>query len=151
MRQFDLQFSCLLFFGLVTFVSCKKEGPDPNDPVPVITAVQVAPSSVVEYSDSIVFSVSYQDGDGDLGENNPDAENLFLIDNRLQIIQTFRIPQLAPSNAVIPIQGTLDVVLPSTGITDGSASQQATFTVYVRDRAGHESNRFVTSAVTVVR
>mgnify|MGYP001796392439 CR=1 FL=1 len=131
---------------------CKRDDdPDLTDPVPVILDVTVNTETVVEYQDSIVFIVEYRDGDGDLGENEPNVANLFLVDNRIDVTEDFRIRELAPEGAVIPVTGTLRVVLRSTGITDNSSSQTVNYTIFVRDRAGNESNRFTTPDITVTR
>jgi hypothetical protein len=143
-----------VLFGLLLVVlasACKKEKVDLTDPVPTILSVTVNPSTVVEYEDSIIFTVEYRDGDGDLGENDPDAHNLFLTDNRINATEEFRIRELAPSGAEIPITGTLRVVLRNTGITNGSNSQTVDYTIYMRDRAGNESEHVVTDAITVTK
>jgi hypothetical protein len=143
-----------VLFGLLLLVlasACKKEKVDLTDPVPTILSVTVNPSTVVEYEDSIIFTVEYRDGDGDLGENDPDAHNLFLTDNRINATEEFRIRELAPSGAEIPITGTLRVVLRNTGITNGSNSQTVDYTIYMRDRAGNESEHVVTDAITVTK
>jgi hypothetical protein len=141
---------CLGSFALLAFEACKKEEVIVSD-VPEVSVVSVSPGTVKELTDSLVFVLHYKDGDGDLGENNPDALNLFVQDNRIGETEAFRIPQLAPTGADISIEGDLQVVLPNTGITDGSSSQTATFTLWVRDRAGHESNKVASPAVTVVK
>ncbi len=135
---------------LYFFSSCKKEKPETNI-VPEITFVQITPTTVKEYSDSLVITISYKDGDGDLGENNPDTKNLFLTDNRIGITYAYRIKQLAPSGSEISITGELNVVLPQLAITDSSNSQQATFSIYVKDRALNQSNIITTPAVTIYR
>lgn len=131
--------------------ACKKDKVDLKDPVPQIIGITVNPNNVVEYQDSITFSVEYRDGDGDLGENSPDAHNLFLTDNRIGVTEAFRIRELAPDGAEIPITGVLDVVLRNTGITDGSSQQTFNYTVYLRDRAGNESAHMETPNITVRR
>ncbi|MDZ4758126.1 MAG: hypothetical protein SGJ10_08310 [Bacteroidota bacterium] len=131
-----------LFFG------CKKKEAVSN--VPVITFVNAAPSTVKAYKDSVVFTIGYADADGDLGENSVNAENLFLTDNRINITYKYRIKQLAPTGAVIAIKGNLDVILKSTDITDStSATQTATYNIYVTDRAGNKSNVITSSAITI--
>ena len=73
------------------------------------------------------------------------------MDNRIAVTEEFRIRDLAPEGAVIPVTGNLRVVLRSTGITDNSSSQTVNYTIFVRDRAGNESNRFTTPDITVTR
>lgn len=150
MKQPIYQIALLLFLGTaLSFTACKKDVIDLEDPVPQILNVTVNPTSVVEFQDEVVFSVEYRDGDGDLGENDPDVTNLFVVDNRVNITESFRVSQIAPDGANVPITGTLEVILPSTGITDNSSSQTVNYTIYMIDRAGNESNRFTTTDITV--
>ena len=150
MKKYHIQlaFLCLLATAL-SFTACKEDEIDLLDPIPQIINVSVNPTTVVEFEDEITFSVEYRDGDGDLGENDPNVTNLFVIDNRVGITESFRVSQLAPDNANVPITGTLQVILPSTGITDNSTSQTVNYTIYMVDRAGNESNRFTTGDITV--
>ncbi len=141
--------SALLFFLSLAIVSCKKA--DEIGPIPEIEFISVTPQNVQEYTDSLVFTIKYRDGDGDLGENDPDAENFFLADSRNNVIYKFRIPQLAPDNSSIIIEGNLNVTLANTAIVDGSSSQTFSYSIYVKDRAGNQSNTVVTSPVTVTQ
>lgn len=140
-----------IVLAILAFAGCKKDDIDLKDPVPTILSITVTPTNVVEYQDSIVFTIAYRDGDGDLGENSPDAHNLFLVDNRINVTEEFRIRELAPQGAEIPITGLLRLVLRNTGITDGSSQQTVDYTIYIRDRAGNESEHVVTDAITVRR
>ena len=117
--------------------------------VPEIAFESVVPNVVTEYQDSLYFTVSYRDGNGDLGENNTDNNNLFIQDSRNQVTYGFRIQQLAPDNADIAIKGNLNVTLPNTAIINGGASESVSYTIWVVDRAGNESNRVNSSTVTV--
>lgn len=135
-------------FVLFAISSCKKT--EEIGPVPVIEFVSVTPQTVHEYTDSLVFTIKYRDGDGDLGENDPDAENFFLADSRNNVIYKFRIPQLAPDNSSIIIEGNLNVVLANTAIIDGYPTS-FTYSIYVKDRAGNQSNTVTTSSVTVTQ
>lgn len=117
--------------------------------IPEISFESVVPNVVVEYQDSLYFTISYRDGDGDLGENNTDENNLFLQDSRNQVTYGFRIQQLAPDNAEIAIQGNINVTLPNAAIVNGGTSESITYSIWVVDRAGNESNRVNSSTVTV--
>ncbi len=139
----------LVFLVSVALVACKKA--DEIGPIPEIEFVSVTPGNVQEYADSLVVTIKYRDGDGDLGENTSGAENFFLADSRNNVIYKFRIPQLAPDNSSIIIEGNLNVTLANTAIIDGSNSQTFTYSIYVKDRAGNQSNTVVTSPVTVTQ
>jgi hypothetical protein len=118
---------------------------------PEIGVVSISPSTVKEFQDQVTIVISYQDGDGDLGENNPDVSNLFLTDNRIGVTYEYRIPQLSPDNSDLIIKGNLNVVLKNTGITNGASSQTVNYSLYVVDRAGNKSNTVTTSDVMVVK
>ena len=137
----------IILLGLL-FSSCKKDPPTIST-TPSITFVSVNPTSVVQFQDSISFVISYTDGDGDIGQNDPNVYNLFLTDNRINVTYQYRISQLAPDNANIAITGNLTVVLKNAGITDNSTSQSATYSIYLKDRAGHQSNTITSSAITI--
>lgn len=134
----------LLVFGF-WLSGCKKDKPVYSE-TPELTFVSVSSTSVSS-SDSLTFVISYQDGDGDLGENTPDARNLYLTDSRIGTAYQYRISELAPQSSVI-IKGTLSVILPHAGLL-GAGPESATFSVYVIDRAGHTSNTVTSPTVTV--
>lgn len=138
----------IIIIALFTVFSCKKESVSTT---PTIEFVSISPSSVQVGKDNITITFSYKDEDGDLGENNSDVKNLFVTDNRNGVVYQFRIQQLAPSGSSISIQGNLSVAMPNTGITDGVSSESATFTLYVKDRAGNQSNSITTSSVNVTK
>ncbi|MCF8276285.1 MAG: hypothetical protein K9J17_06065 [Flavobacteriales bacterium] len=137
----------VLLSSVVLLAACQKD--TSISEIPEISFQSVVPNVVSEYQDSLYFSISYRDGDGDLGENNTEENNLFIQDSRNQVTYGFRIQQLAPENATITIQGTINVTLANTAIINGGASESVTYTIWVVDRAGNESNRVSSSTVTV--
>ena len=139
-------FSAALVLSALLF-ACNTE--NEISEVPEISFISVAPNVVTEYQDSLVFTISYRDGNGDLGENNTDNDNLFVQDSRNQVTYGFRLQQLAPDNADIAIQGNLNVTLPNTAIINGGQSESVAYTIWLVDRAGNESNRVTSSTVTV--
>lgn len=138
---------------LLSIACSKEEKPEAVSVTPQILSVDVAPNHMKAYQDSLTFKIRYQDGDGDLGSSKRDEDNLFIQDNRLPLdkVHRFRIAQLAPENANVPIQGNLNVVLRDVLLTDSVASQETGFTVWMKDRSGKESNRFQTGKITITR
>lgn len=139
----------LLIF--LTLVSCGKDEDIILSEVPRIEFNTLNPTTIKEFDGPITFNVKYEDGDGDLGENSPNVKNLYLKDNRNGIVYDYRLQQLAPDGATIPIRGTFDVVLNNTAITDGSSQQSATFDIYVVDRIGNRSNTITSTTLTVTK
>lgn len=144
MKKLFILFICL---GLIS--SCKKDDSIEISTTPAIEFVSITPSTAIEYQDKITITISYKDGDGDLGENSPDVKNLFLTDTRNNVTYQYRISQLAPSGQATAIQGTLTIELKNTAITNGSTSQSVSFNAYLKDRTGNLSNTISTSAITV--
>ncbi len=144
-------------------VSCTKEtmrDEDLNDPnpaiseVPAIELLAVNPTQVVEHQDSIVFRISYTDGDGDLGTDDPDITTVELIDNRDPdlLIFGYHLSPRTPEGSTLSIQGELSIVLRnSILLDDNNSSEQATFSIRIKDRAGNWSNQVETETVTIER
>lgn len=143
------RFLILAFAGLM-LQSCEKDE-ETYGTTPEITFESISPGTVKQFKDSVVIGISYTDGDGDLGENGTGVENAFVVDNRTQLTYGFRIRQLAPDNANIIIRGKLNIVVPAVGLVNSSStSETATFSIYVKDRAGNQSNTITSSGVTVI-
>ena len=137
-------------YCLLIFSSCKKDKTE-STISPQIEFVSISPSSAVEYVNSITITFSYDDLDGDLGQNDPNVTNLFITDSRNNVTYNYRISQLSPDGSNIHIKGNLNAVIKSTAITDASSSQQVTYSIYVKDRAGNSSNTITTSAITITK
>ncbi|HWB63633.1 MAG TPA: hypothetical protein VG603_09005 [Chitinophagales bacterium] len=142
--------SVLIIFiaPVLLFYSCKKE--EAISTTPVIKFVSIAPNPAVKYQDTVKIVIAYTDGDGDLGENSPDVKNLFVTDSRNNVTSQFRISQLAPSGSNIIIEGNLDIILSPQGfVDDNDATETATYSIYVVDRAGNKSNTVQTSPLVI--
>ena len=137
----------IYLFVIVLLFSCEKE--QVISDTPIIEFKSILPTTVQEYSDDIIITISYSDGNGDLGENNPDIHNLFVEDNRNGIVYQFRIPQLSPDNNSIAIEGDFNITINGSGITNESSSQQVNYSIYVTDRAENKSNTITTSFITI--
>lgn len=118
--------------------------------VPAIKFVSMTPTSALKYSDKVVITFEFTDGDGDLGDNTPDVKNLFCTDSRNSVTYEYRIPQLAPDNANIIIKGQQAFELPAQGFIDDShTSETATYSIYIKDREGNQSNTITTDVLTI--
>ena len=148
----------VLFSAILLLVfSCKKAtnpaNDQPNEPVsdtPVIELLKFAPTTVTQFKDSILFTVKYLDGDGDLGYKNADSASLFLTDNRASLTETYHIPPLAPEGKEIAIEGNLIIKLDRTALLDTSNTQETTtYSIKLKDRAGNWSNTITTGSITI--
>lgn len=140
----------LPFAALICIIQtgCKKDEPLGN--TPVIELKSVSPGTVQAFSDTLIFTIFYKDGNGDLGENNADVYNLFLTDNRNSITYKYRIQQLAPTDSDIAIQGNLAVKLGSVPILNSAnATENVTYSIYVTDREGNKSNTVTSDNITI--
>jgi hypothetical protein len=127
-----------------------------NDPNPTISNIpeieldEVVPLTVKQFEDSIKFTISYIDGNGDLGTIDPDEHTIELVDNRANLLFTYHLSPRAPADTEISIQGTLDVILDNTIILDPmNSAETATFSIRIRDRAGNWSNTVISEDITI--
>ena len=127
--------------------ACKKD--ETLSVVPAIEFQSISPSIAQEYIDNIIITISYTDEDGDLGENSPDINNLFVEDSRNGIVYHYRIPQLAPNGNEIAIEGNFNIKINGSGITNNSTSQQVDYDIYIIDRGGNSSNTVSTTPITI--
>jgi hypothetical protein len=134
--------------SLLLFTGCGKE--EVITDVPSIKVISMTPETATKDSSDVVITIEYTDGNGDLGENAPDVKNLFVTDSRNGVTRQFRIPQLAPDNANIIIRGNLDINMPPQGfVDDNQTTETTTFSIYVTDRAGNNSNTVQTPTLTI--
>lgn len=142
-----------LFFlvGVLLFSFCKKS--ESISETPVIEFVNVSSTTIRAGQDSLVLTIHYRDGDGDLGENNPDVRNCFVRDSRdAALFYEMRIQQLAPDGATIAIDGELELLIPATGLlNDLNLQEKTTFSIKLIDRAGHESNEIISPEITILK
>ncbi len=155
MRHFLLGCSLLFFLAACTK---DKESFIEGDPLPeigeapVIELLEVTPTTVVEYQDSIAFTISYLDGDGDLGTDDPDKTSISLVDNRDAdlLVFDYHLSPRTPSGSELAIQGELTIVLANTILLDNSNDEETTtFTLTLTDRAGNMSNAVTTETITI--
>jgi hypothetical protein len=150
MKNTKLNLITLSIVAIIFGSSCTSKKPDTIPVEPSIKFVSMTPSTAKKNTDQVVITFEFIDGDGDLGENTPDVKNLFCTDSRNNVTYEFRIPQLAPDNAKIIIKGQQKFDLPPQGFVDDTHSTETTtYSIYIKDRAGNQSNTIQTSALVI--
>jgi hypothetical protein len=140
--------------ALLPFLSCKKKSENtlPTVPLePVLTFESINKTRVKAFSDSLVFTVSYTDGDGDLGDFISDSLSLYLFDTRsASLYERYHLAPSVPANVKVTIQGKFRVVLDHTILVNSTiTSETSVFKIKVKDRAGHWSNLVSSPIVTI--
>jgi len=133
----------------IAFFSCKKDEVTSN--VPVIKLLSVSNATVKQFTDSFSITFEYTDGDGDIGNINPDENNLQVKDKRLAKPDYYFVKPLAPPNSDIKIKGKLIVQLKNTFLLGTSNSEVTTFELKLRDRKGNWSNTIITPNITIIK
>ncbi len=105
--------------------------------------------------DTNYFSLTFTDGDGDIGDLDPQKRSLFIIDNRDGHIDSLAIPVVPELGASNGIKGEISARMFTTcciypapyELYNGCNEEvpnypydQISYTVYIVDRAGHKSN-----------
>ena len=143
-----IKFWLLPLFCLLFIFSCDKKD-DVTSPIPKIALVSMGPGTVVEFKDSLLIVLEYQDGDGDLGGVHPDSSNLFVVDKRINVPFEFRIQELVPGGANVPIKGRFNVLIQNLFLTGPGPKESVNFDIYAIDKAGNKSNLITTDAIEV--
>lgn len=148
----------IIFVIIISFlVGCKKDEKTfinpPISPIPLIEFINVTPTTVKQFSDSIKFTLKFTDGDGNVGDISADSLSLFIIDNRnASLVERFHIQPVSPANTTISVQGIFSVVLKNTILlNNNNTSETTTFSIKLKDRAGNFSNTIQSNAITIVQ
>lgn len=129
--------------------SCTKEDPITESPVPLIRLISVSSKNLKQFKDSLVIVIEYTDADGDIGETNPDINDLEIKDQRLSKADYYFVKPLTPPNANIKVTGTIAVQIKNTFLLGSADSENTSFELRLRDRAGNWSNSVKTAVITI--
>ena len=142
----------LFYLPTILVCACTKVSDEPfYDLTPKIELIEVGNETVVQFTDSISLTISYEDGDGDLGNADPDINSIFVKDSRLEIADEYYLGPLAPAGEKISINGTLKLNLSPTFLLGNGSEEKMVLTIYVLDRAGNKSNTIETQAITILK
>ncbi|HHS95789.1 MAG TPA: hypothetical protein ENJ45_04300 [Phaeodactylibacter sp.] len=151
-----IRFPFSVFVLLLLIVAACREPPDYPDE-PVIEFVGMNKSTMVQgqlNNDQLQMTISFTDGDGDLGSNNnEDSTKVYLIDPRYDppLTTTVTIPLVPELGTGNGISGEMTFrvfnsccIYPGLPITcepyEGYPTDTIVYSIYIIDRKGNKSN-----------
>ncbi|MCB0838191.1 MAG: hypothetical protein KDD99_16070 [Bacteroidetes bacterium] len=156
--------SFLLLIGLV-LSACDSSPVFPIEPK--VEFIDIQPRTVRHFQDSIVVTIKFQDGDGNVGALIDGDINLQLIDERYklgiltleQATNGYSLPNLTPDARNPSIQGEISVTIPLTVNTGVNMEEEVRYQIKLWDRAGNlagpidgnPDNAVYTDFITVYR
>ena len=141
----------LILSVIVFFYSCKQEEIVVVSTLPLIKLVSVSKTSVVQFKDSLVITIEYNDGDGDIGETDPDKNAIQIKDSRLSKPDFYFVKPLSPPGSSIKTKGTIAVQLKNTFLLGTAATEVTNYELRLKDRAGNWSNTITTPDITITK
>lgn len=135
----------------ILLAACKKQGPEVFSATPEIRIESVAPTTIQQFTDSLIVHLAYQDGDGDLGYIHPDSLSLRVQDARLTEPDWYFVQPLAPVDDNLAIEGTLRFQISGAFLLGNGNQETTTYTIAIKDRAGNWSNEVVTPTITITK
>ena len=140
--------SSLYIILLLSLISaCKKD--DSLPAAPSIKLLSVSSTDLLQFKDSLVITLEYQDANGDIGEDNPDQNDLMVKDRRLSNADYYFIKPLSPPSSNIKIKGVIAVQIKNTFLLGTGNSEITQFDIKLKDRAGNWSNSVSTPEINI--
>ncbi|HHG83964.1 MAG TPA: hypothetical protein ENJ82_04380 [Bacteroidetes bacterium] len=117
--------------------------------IPFLKIDQVTPTTLTQFQNNILVTLTYDDMDGDLGFQQPDSMALEVLDSRLATPDYYHVQPLAPPDKELHIRGTLSLEISSPFLLGNGSQEVFSYTIRIRDRAGNWSNTVITPDITV--
>lgn len=115
---------------------------------PVITISTISTTDVIQFKDSIIITLCYTDGDGDLGRQDPDNNSLWIKDDRVPQGETYHLPPII-ADTEKSTSGTIRVFIPSLFLFGNGDQEITKLSLKIQDQAGHWSEVITTPLITV--
>ena len=154
MTQIHQKYFTILSLAFFAFLchGCKKNTELTGDSnVPFIKMIGVSSTTIIQFKDSVVITFEYTDGDGDIGETAPDLNDLQIKDKRLSKADYYFVKPLSPPGSEIKTKGTIAVQMKNTFLLGTASSENTTFELKLKDRAGNWSNSIFTPTITITK
>ena len=142
----------LYLFLIIAFATCIRPPDYPIEPqIEFVGMTKTTMRQGFGTEDSVYITLSFTDGDGDLGGiSGKDSLNVFITDkrNNKPVEQTFRIPFVPEAGAKNGISGEIRFLMYTTCClslepciaTPVRPTDTLIYDIYIKDRAGHASN-----------
>ena len=134
---------------LILSFSCKKD--EEKSTAPVLEVISVNKTSLIEFKDSLIVTLSYEDVNGDLGQLNPDENALMVKDARISKGDYYHIPPITPNQESLKTKGTFQVFIPSLFLLGNGGFEKTVISFQVKDRDNNTSNTAITPEISIVR
>ena len=136
---------------ILVLSSCDKDEDLPISTSPEIKLLGISSDTIREFQDVLVIQIEYQDGDGNLGFEEPDQYALFVRDIRLENFDGFYIGPIVRPDTMVAIRGTLDIEFPSLFVFGNGQFESTKFEIKMIDRNQNESNIVETESVVILK
>lgn len=143
--MYKFQFSFLLATIVLLVWGCNQAPVFPVEPQ--IEFMDISPKETVHLRDSVVIRFRFQDGDGDIGQDNSGENDLLIIDaryedpanniTRQEATIGYSMMNLTPDARKPAIQGEVAVIIPVVYNLNGQRDEQVRFQIELKDRAGN--------------
>lgn len=151
-------FYALALCACLGFLSACEKAPIYDD-TPSISFVGFSTDTIQQATGITAFIIGFTDGDGDLGSDENNVTNLFIIDERNADTMAYRIPHIPKQGVSSAISGEIEVDIsnfcciptdiPIPCFEIANTYQQVRYKVIVRDNAGNVSNEILTAPLTL--
>lgn len=139
-------FIVYLCFAFALLVACKKEE---GSTTPSIALIGVSKTDIIEFKDSLFITIEYEDLDGNIGTQDPDAKSLFVQDERYENPEAYHIPPITPLDKVLKVKGTIRVYIPTLIRRSSGPFEKTILSIRLKDRDGNWSNTVDTPLLTI--
>lgn len=136
----------ILFFSN----SCKEKLVATGDPKPNIQFISISSTKLKQFTDSLVVTLKYKDGDGDLGDISADTLSIYVRDSRLIKPDYYHLLPLSPINNKLSIEGILNIKIKNIFLLTASPLETTKFEIKLKDRAKNWSNTVFTPNIEII-
>jgi hypothetical protein len=134
---------------IVLFVSCKYDDQYTGEPIPIISAVTLNQTAYKQFSDTVVITLKYKDGDGDLGFESADSLSVEVKDMRFEKPDYYHLRPIVSLDKKIAISGEIRIALKNLFLLSSGSQENTQFSIRIKDRAQHWSNRLTTKSIII--